>query len=253
LRKRLSAHRQLLSVVLLPVFLLFGCSTSARLRSSFGKKYRYSLSMVAPAKSSDLLFRDGRLIIQFRFDDPAIRFQAQNISPDTMWIEWGKASLDLLGSSTSVRNLLTFYDSSSAVSVGPPIPPMGVIRDVILPSGNVSFDGRQWQERDLLPTTDDNSPALRDSILNMAGASIDLTLPAAFGSDVHSYHFTFSIDSVKQTAWDDSRVPAWLPTRPPARSLKPTAGDQITAAILASSFLGFFTYLLTAKKTPVVE
>jgi hypothetical protein len=53
--------------------------------------------MVAPVKSPNLLFRDDRLIIQFRFDDPAIRFQAQNISSTNMRIDWTKASLGIGG------------------------------------------------------------------------------------------------------------------------------------------------------------
>jgi len=209
--------------------------------------------MVAPAKSSDLLFRDERLIIQFRFDDPAIRFQAQNISTGAMRIDWAKVSLGLRGSYTSVRNLSTFYDSSGTASISEPIPPLAVIRDVILPRDNVSFDGRQWRARDLMPTLDGNSRALQDSILNMVGGTVDVVLPVEFESDVRSYHLTFSIDSVKQMAWDEYRLPAWFPPGPSGQNLKPTSGDQITAVILVSGFLGFFTYMLTAKKAPVSE
>jgi len=209
--------------------------------------------MAAPTRSSNLLYRDDRLIIQFRFDEPAIRFQAQNISTEAMRFDWPMASLGLLGRSTPVRNLSTFYDSSATIAAGQPIPPLSVVRDVILPWGNVTFDGKRWHERDLLPTTDGHSLSLKDSILNMVGGTVDLILPVAFGLDVRSYHFTFSIDSVKQMAWDDYRLPPWLPPRPPERKVEPTTGDQITAAILASGFLGFFAYMLTAKKTPVSE
>jgi hypothetical protein len=135
--------------------------------------------MVAPTRSSDLLYRDDRLIVQFRFDEPAIRFQAQNISTEAMRFDWPKASLSLLGSSTPVRNLSTFYDSSVTTAAGQPIPPLGVVRDVILPWANVFFDGKRWHERDFLPTTDDHSSSLKDSILTMAGGTVDLILPVA--------------------------------------------------------------------------
>jgi hypothetical protein len=253
LRAYLSACRRLILPALLPLLFLLGCSSAARLQSSFGNKYRYSVSLVAPSRSSDLLFRDDHLIIQFRFDDPAIRFQAQNLSADTLRINWEKASLDVRGSSTPVRHLSTFYDSTAAASDSSPIPSLGVIRDVILPSRNVSFDGKQWRERDLLPTTDGHSLALRDSILNMTGATVSLILPLTFGSNVRSYRFVFSIDSVRQIAWNEYRLPAWLPPQPSPQDLKPTTGDQITAAIITSGFLGFFAYMLTLKKTPVVE
>jgi hypothetical protein len=209
--------------------------------------------MVAPVKSSNLLFRDDRLIIQFRFDDPAIRFQAQNVSPANMRVDWNKASLGIRGLYTPVRNLSVFYDSSAAPLLSPLIPPLGVIRDVILPRGNVFFDGERWQVSDLLPTRDENSQAMRSSVVNLIGSTIDVILPVEFGSDSRSYRFSFSVDSVRQISWLDYRLPGWLPPRPPVRKLVPSTEEQITAAIIVSGFLGVFAYMRSAKKSPVSE
>jgi len=233
--------------------LLVGCSASSRLQSAFGSKYRYSISMVTPERSTSMLFRDDALIIQFRFDDPAIRFQLQNLSSGDMRIEWSQASIGIRGTYSSVRNLATLYDSGTVAVFSPVIPSLGVVRDVVLPRGNVSFEGMQRRVADLLPTTDENSDARRNSILKAEGSNVDVVLPILVGTDRRIYRFTFVVDSVRQISWADHKVPAWLPPLPAVRRSGPSTAEQITAAIIAGSFLGIFAYLRTAKKTPVVE
>ncbi|MDP2885499.1 MAG: hypothetical protein Q8P51_10820, partial [Ignavibacteria bacterium] len=46
---------------------------------------------------------------------------------------------------------------------------------------------------------------------------------------------------------------SWLPPQPPVRRLQQSAGDWVTAAVLATGFLVVLRYVTTAKKTPVVE
>ncbi|MBM4160933.1 MAG: hypothetical protein FJ217_07530 [Ignavibacteria bacterium] len=241
---------------ILPIMLsalLLGCSASSRLQSAFGNKYRYSISMVTPERSTSMLFRDDVLIIQFRLDDPAVRFQLQNLSPAHMSIEWPQASIGIRGTYSPVRNLATFYDSGAAARVSPLIPSLGVVRDVVLPRGNASFDGMRWRVADLLPTADENSDAKRRSILEAQGSNIDVVLPILVGTDRRIYRFTFVVDSVRQISWTDQRIPDWLPPQPPVRKLTPSTVEQITAAIIAGSFLGVFAYMRTAKKSPIVE
>ncbi len=131
------------------------------------------------------------------------------------------------------------------------VPPLGVIRDVILPKGNTHFDGSRWRQDDLLPTTDGNSSALREKILGMVGSSIDVLLPLSFGRDQHLYHFTFAVDSVSQLRWQDYHPAIWLPTAPPIHTFRPTTPDLITAVVIAGGFLGFLRYILVAKQSPV--
>jgi hypothetical protein len=240
-------------IVLIFTLLLAGCGVSSKLQSTLGNKYRYSASMVAPAKSKEMLFRDDRIIIQFRLDDPALRFQIQNISPGAMSIDWPNASLGVHGVYSPVRNMATLYDSTGTRIARQVVPSLGVLRDVILPRANIYFDGRRWRGDDLFPTTDANSRAMRTTILNLIGASIDVNLPIDFGTESRPYHFTFAVDTVRQVAWDAYEPTGWLPASPPVHGLRPSSEDQVTSVILVGGFIGFFRYMITAKKTPVSE
>lgn len=240
-------------LLVLPVFWTLGCSTSFRASSSPGNKYRYYTSLSAPQRSERLLFRDERMIIQFRLDDPAIRFQLQNISPGSMQVDWAHASLSLGGPAFPVRNLATYYDTTSIPTASPLIPSLGVMRDVAAPRASISVRGREWRSADLLPTTDGNSFEREAAIRAMVGRTIELTLPVRFDDDLVSHRFVFSIDSVKVVSWSEYTRPSWLPPAPPVPSLGPSSEDQITTAIIVGGFAGFVRYMMTMKKNPVVE
>lgn len=237
----------------LPAFWMLGCSASSRTQSSPGNKYRYFVSLSAPQKSEALLFRDERIIIQFRLDDPAIRFQVQNISPVSMRLDWAHASLALGGPAVPVRNLETYYDTSSAPAMSTDIPSLGVIRDVVAPKSGISVRGREWRSAELLPTTDGNSFERESAIRGMVGRTIELTVPVRFDAEIATYRFVFSIDSVRPILWSEYRPPAWLPPAPPVQSLGPSSEDRVTTAVIVSGFAGFLRYIMTMKKSPVTE
>lgn len=237
----------------LAVALLGGCSAATRLQSTYGNKYRYSYSMVAPARSDSLLFRDERLIIQFRFDDAAVGLQIQNISPFDLRVLWTGASLGIGGLYSGVRTLGNFYDTTLAAQHVPLIPPLGVSRDVLIPVNNVYIEGDRWREMDLFPTMDFNSPSLRDSILALVNTKVDIVLPMEFGGEEKTYRFMFAVDSVRSISWSEDRFPAWFPRGPGTPRINPSINDQLTAAILVAGFLGFSAYMLTAKKNPPTE
>ena len=241
-----------LMLLVLPAMLMFGCGAASLPTSSLGNKYKYTLSMVEPAKSDSLLYRDDRLIIQFRFDDPAIRFQVQNISPAPMQIDWPHALLDLGGTPQLVRTLATFYDTSAVKTLSTPLQPLGVLRDVIAPRNGVTVRGSEWRLADLLPTTDGNSFSRESAIKGSVGRKVGLTLPVRFGTEAVTYRFVFSVDAVHQISWNDYGRAPWLPPAPPLARLAPTAEDNLTAAIIVGGFAGLVSYMLTAKKTPVV-
>ncbi len=240
-------------LLMLPALWMLGCSASSRVSSSSGNKYRYFVSLSAPEKSAAMLFRDDRFIIQFRFDDPAIRFQLQNISQAVMQLDWANASLRLGGPLLAVRSISSFYDTSFVPAMSSPIPPLGVVRDVVAPRPNITVRGRTWHVADLLPTTDANSFDLESAIRGAVGRTVELTLPVRFGAAAATYRFVFSIDSVKQISWSEYRPPAWLPPAPPMQSVGPSSEDRITTAIIVGGFVGFVRYVMTMKKTPVVE
>lgn len=240
-------------ILALPALLLMGCTASSRLQSTLGNKYKYLVSMTGPERSKDMLFRDEQLMIQFRLDDPGIRFQAQNISPAEMRIDWPKATITVNGTSSPVRNLSTFYDSTKAQPASQTIPPMGVIRQAVVPRGNSYFDGTQWRVDDLLPTTDANTRSMQNTITRMVGTTIELRLPIECGSGSRSYLFSFAVDSVMQIPWQEYRPASWIPPHPPVKGLRPAPEQQIAAVIIAGGFLGFLSYMMTMKKVPVVE
>lgn len=211
------------------------------------------MSMIAPVRSKDLLYRDDRIIIQFRLEESALRFQLQNLSDSTLQIDWPNASIGIRGVYSPVRNLSNFYDTVSIQPASCTIPTFSVIRDVILPRGNTYFNGTRWYREDLLPTVDGNSRAMKNTIAGMVGSPIDVLVPIGVGGSQRVYHFTFAVDSVSQLRWDEYRPAVWLPSEPPILHIRPTTEDQITAAIVAGGFLGFFSYMLTVKKTPVSE
>lgn len=233
--------------------LLAGCSAATRLQSTYGNKYRYSYSMVAPARSDSLLFRDGRLIIQFRFDDAAVGLQIQNISPSDLRVLWPRASLGIGGLFSDVRNSRDLYDTSSAAQRSPLIPPLGVSRDVLAPVNNVYVEGGRRRELDLIPTMDFNSPSRRGSIFAMVGTHVEIVLPMEFGGEEKTYRFTFAVDSVRSISWSEGRFPERSPRGQGTPRINPSTNDQLTAAILVVGFLGFSAYMLTAKKNPPTE
>ena len=240
-------------MLIVPALVLVGCTASSNFQSTLGNKYRYSVSMVGPGKSKDMLYRDERLMIQFRVEDPGIRFQAQNISADVMRIDWANAKIGVHGTSTPIGTMSMFYDTTKMEPESQVLSSLGVVRDVIVPRGNTCFDGVEWRVNDLLPTTDANSQSKKNTIMQLVGSTIDIRLPIECGSDVRSYTFSFAVDSVHQILWSDYRPVPWIPAPPPVKSLRSTSNDYLAAAVIAAGFLGFLRYMTTVHKTPAVE
>jgi len=239
--------------LLLAALLLAGCASTSKLQSTLGHKFKYSYSMTDPAQSADMLYRDDQLIIQFRVDDPGLRFQVQNITSDPMSIDWAKATITVRGVSSAVRTGRTLYDTTKTPPAAQTIPSLGVLRESVVPLGNSYFDGSQWRIDDLLPTTDANTHTMRSTISSLPGSMIEFRLPVTFGSEPRWYMFAFRADSVKQVSWNDYRPASWIPPHPPVKTLRPSPESQFTAVIIASSFLGFLRYIMTMNKVPVVE
>lgn len=229
---------------------LTGCGTSSNVRSPNGNKYRYVISLISPEVSSSLLYRDDRMIIQFRFDDPAIRFQVQNLSTSVMQIDFGVVELDVGGNVSTVRSLATLYDTTGVLQPRRAISPFGVVRDIILPTENVSIEGRSWVIRDLLPTTDGGDAERAGMVRSWEGNTIGLVLPVTFGLESRTYRFQFRVDSISQDSWSSVRRPAWLPPAPPVAGPAPGRFDYLTAAVIAGGFAGLIYYISTVKKSP---
>jgi hypothetical protein len=231
--------------------LVSGCATTSTFTPGSGNKYQYFYSLVYPVRTDNLLFRDDSVIIQFKIDEAAIRFQLQNISSSTIHIEWNNASLHQNGRYYSIRHADNLYtdhiDSNTSIS----LPPLGYLRDLAMPRNNISFNGKEWVEDDLFPTTDNRSNVLRDRIKRSAGQELGLVVPIASESWTKNYEFDFRIDSVRQIPWSTYH-PATRHPEPPVLPSHPLL-DNVTTAIIVVGVLGISGYLITSKKNPPVE
>ena len=233
--------------------LLCGCAARpSGFTPGLGNKYVYHYKISYPEESRDMLYQDDSLIIQFKFDEAAIRFQMQNISYSDIRIDWTRASISINGEYFAARHKDNLYsDSAAGLSISALIPPFGYIRDLALPGKNVAFDGEKWVEKDLLPTTDGHSSLVQNKILKSVGKSITLLLPLQIGKVQKDYEFEFQVASVSKIQWQDytpvRRVPQ--PPDPP----KSHTIEGVTAAVIVVGVLGFSAYMLTAKKNPAPE
>jgi hypothetical protein len=235
---------------LLASLVLGGCAATGGYTPGQGGKYQYTYAMVAPSNSADLTHRDERIIIQFRPDDAAMKFQLQNLSDGELSIDWGRASIGVEGRFYPVRHAMTLYGDSARGSML--LPPMGYMRDLVIPAENIRFDGEQWVETDLLPTMDRGSDALRTEIRGSVGKQVSVILPLLFGQDVVTYEFAFRVASVRSIAWRDFRPVERVPA-PPVIKRKSGKLDQMTVAVIAIGLLGFATFVLSQSKNPPSE
>lgn len=226
-----------------------GCAVASRFSPGVGSKYQYTYTMVAPAQSRDLTYQDERIIVQFRPDEAAVKFQLQNVSDVELTVDWTRASLGIEGRFYPVRHATTLYGDSMRVT-SMILPPLGYVRDLVIPSENIRFDGERWVEEDLLPTVDSNDPLLRSTIRGSVGKQISVILPLRFGEREELYEFAFRVSSVRAIAWRDYRPATRVPA-PPVVHRSSGAIDQVTLAIIALGVLGFAAFVLSvAKDTP---
>ncbi|MGA3286930.1 MAG: hypothetical protein ABSD46_05870 [Bacteroidota bacterium] len=231
--------------------LLMSCGTTSQFTPGKGNKYQYTYKLMYPVENSNLLFQDDSIIIQFKFDEAAIRFQLQNISNSYLAIDWKKASMNIQGRYFAIRHVINLYgDSSSSTSIL--LPPLGYLHDVVIPRDNIYSDGDRWVEVDLFPTTDRKSVKLQESIKKSVGRQFGLLLPMTFESTAKNYEFDFQVDSVKQIPWKNYKPFQRIP-EPPSPKHQVSELDNVTTAIITVGILGFSAYVLSMKKSPPIE
>ncbi len=242
---------QTIAGLLIAAILLNSCATTSRFSAGKGNKYQYTFKMVAPEGTKDLLFQDDAVIVQFRFDEAAIKFQLQNISQSDAVIDWGKMAIGVNGRFYSVRHAGNLYSDSSA-KPSLQVPSMGYVRDLGIPRENIYFDGDRWVELDLLPTTDAGSEVVRKEIQQSIGRAISFILPLEAGGVNKTYHFEFQVVSVEHISWKNYH-PVKREPPPPQKQEGLQYLDQVTTAIIAVGLLGFAAFVLSVKKSPPSE
>jgi hypothetical protein len=241
---------QIVTLMALSV-VLESCITTSPFVPGSGNKYQYVYSMVSPIRSSNLKFQDDSIIVQFKFDDAAVQFQLQNISDSNMTIDWDKVSLGINNRYFRVRHASTLYVDTVRSNTSM-MPPLGYLRDIVIPHENVYNNGDTWVETDLFPTVDRRSPLLQDAIKKNVGKKMSLMLPVQFGSTTRNYIFNFQVDAVKQIAWKDFTPVKRFPA-PPKPENRRRALEQVTTAVIVVGVLGFSAYVLSIKKNPPSE
>jgi hypothetical protein len=238
-------------VIVFSASLLMSCGTMSRFSPGKGNKYQYAYKLTYPVENQNLLFQDDSIIVQFKFDEAAIRFQLQNISESYLTIDWDKAAISIQGRYFGIRHSSNLY-TDTARNNSTFLPPLGYIRDIAIPRDHIYNDGERWIEVDLLPTTDNNSTILWESINKSVGRQIGFLLPISFESKTKNYEFDFQVDSVKRISWKDyepvQRIPAPQNTKHGIFGL-----DNVTTAVIVVGVLGFSAYVLSVKKNPPSE
>lgn len=249
----MNAFERSLTAAFVGILVFAGCSAVSKLKSAHGTKFRYSYALTAPISSTRLAFQDNDVSLLFRFDDAAIRFKLTNRSFSPLRIKWEEVTVVVQGRSFAAINTRTLYQTNPAVDAKPTILPGGYIVDMAMPSANISFNGKKWVERDLLPTTDRHSETMGKKILANVGSTVTLLLPIELGDQVRRYSFEFRVAKVDTLAWDRYRRPSRPVPPTQVATVKMGETDKITTAIVVGGFLGFAAFLLTQKKAPPSE
>ncbi|MFZ4620525.1 MAG: hypothetical protein ACOYNS_08195 [Bacteroidota bacterium] len=250
----MSNNRNLIALivyVLIASLLLAGCSGAAGAQS--GTNYLYTYKMTQPVVNDQLMFKDNYIIIQFSFDQSAVSFQLQNVSQASMSIVWEKVSLGVNKRIYSVRNTSNFYSMTSAPPIPTVIPPLGYIRETMIPRDNIFMDKDQWVEKDLFLSNDRNNAKLKKAITGYVGGEITLSIPVKIGEIVTDYAFTFNVSKV--TPLPSKLLPPVKerPAAPKSPVMESSSGSNIVPIAIAAGVLGVAVYLLSQKKTPAAD
>lgn len=243
----MSNKRFHLIALLMAGALFSGCSG---LGHAVSGRMWYTYELAAPVKSKDLIYRDDHLIVQFKLDESALRFQLQNVSEAPVAVDWEKASVSLNNRTYALRNSATWYAPPSAVPSSVTVPPLGYIRDMVIPRENIYQENGRWIERPFFPNDDLGSAKRRALIMRYRGSRVTLTLPVRIAEVVKEYTFTFRVSAI------DPLPPNTLPPAKERPPVPPVTGGEgsVTRAvipmIITAGVLGVAVVLLSQKKTP---
>jgi hypothetical protein len=239
-------------MVVLPSQAFLSCAGGRFLGIGRGDKFVYAYKMAVPIDNPLMVFQDDSLKVQFRIEESTIRFQLQNLSHSVTSIQWDKVSLGVDNAYSLVRHTINMYADTVLGKRSVPIPPLGYIKDLVIPVDNVFFDGNQWVFSDLLQTSDGGKEEMAQTIEKNVGKSIVVILPLQFGAIAKEYRFEFRVVSVKRVLWKDYHPPKPIPP-PPTKKTNAELEDEITTAFIVVGLLGFVAFLVSLKKQPVAE
>lgn len=234
--------------ILIASLLFSGCAGLSG--AAKGSNYIYTYSLVSPQKSDKMIFRDNYVVIQFFFDASAISFQLQNISEATMSIVWEKVSLGVNKRIHAVRNTSTFYSVGNVIPQPVSIPPLGYIRETIIPRENIYNEKGVWVEKDFFLTNDKGSSKIKTAMKRFVGSEVTLSIPLKIGDVIVEYPFVFKVTKV--TPLPSHLLPPVKerPQAPKTTINEAGTSNSLVPILIAGGIFGIAIYLLSIKKTP---
>lgn len=218
-----------------------------------GINYLYSYTLREASTTNDLVFRDNYIFVQFKLDESAIRFQLQNISETQISIDWEKASIGINNRVYPVRNSSTLYNTNPNVPASLNIPPLGYVRDMIIPRDNISFQKNTWVEKEFFPTNDRGSSYLKKLIPRYVKSQILLNLPIKVGEITTNYSFTFAVNKITPLAPNVLLPVKDRPPVPPASAKTVENSQSLLPILISGGVLVVAVYLLSQKKSTAGE
>ncbi len=225
-----------------------GCAGS--LSAPGGVNYLYTYALVQPP-GRNMTFRDEYIYVQFKIDASAINFQLQNISAASLSILWDKVSMGVNKHMFAVRNSSTFYSSSNVTATAVVIPPLGYVRETVIPRENIFIRNGKWLEKELFLTNDRGEQRLSRGIKRTVGSEVTLTLPLKIGEVVVEYPFTFKIMSADPLPPDILPPAKDRPIPPKTPGLESAGPPSFVPILIAAGIFGISAYFLSKKpRTP---
>lgn len=228
-----------------------GCS-GARISGSTERQYLHQYTLVKPVINNQLIYRDEYIIIQFKIDESAVKFQMQNISETPVSIVWEHVALGLNNRVFPVRNNSTLYLTEYEKPLPVIIPPLGYIRDMVIPKDYIRQTKDAWIEKDLFPANDYGSAARKGLIMRYIGSEIQLTLPVKIGDVVQDYSFTFRVKNIKSVPENMLPPVKQRPTPPIPAHVVSQGSQSLLPIVLAGGILAVAIYVFSREKaTPI--
>lgn len=177
------------------VFLLSsvqGDSATIKLQKEF-LQYHLKYSLIAPARSDDLTFRDNILAAAIVLRDRHIELKIDNLTQKPLTVLWDKADYT---DAVNRRHRLIPADTRTE-NRGNRVPPQaipvgGSLQESVMPEGSIVYDaGKKGYVTKPLFVLDN------DSALSLKGGTVSLFLPVSLdGAIIPDYTFRIRIDDV---------------------------------------------------------
>ena len=155
---------------------------------------KYTFVLTKPKASSQLIYEDPFLKIEFSITQKQFGFILQNRTENPIKIDWNQVSyVDVLSESHKVMHSGVKYTDKGNPQTPTLIPPTAKLKDIVYPIDYVSYlpgpSGGLWTEAPLLP----EAPEAK----NLKGKSFSVFMPLEINGVVKNYLFSFNIADVE--------------------------------------------------------